>query len=113
MESTKLSTHNFLESVADKNQRLDELKKNVPLHAPYFLKVRAKRSDEDDLVEATRQGFYNYWLTLAEVTDIAHLEYNNFKDSTQGPNSNFQTFNSLEHLIDKITSFQIHAKKKI
>ena len=111
MKSAKLSTNNFIESVVNKDQYFDELKKNTPLHPAYFLKIRAKRSDEDDFVEATRQGFYNYWLTLAEVTDIAHLEYNNFKDLTQRPNSHFETFNSLDNLIDKITKFQIRAKK--
>ncbi len=111
MKSAKLFTNNFIESAVNKDQYLDELKKNISLHPAYFLKIRAKRSGEDDFIEATRQGFYNYWLTLAEVTDIAHLEYNNFKDLTQRPNSDFQAFDSLDHLIDKITNFQIRAKK--
>lgn len=30
-------------------------------------------------IQATRQGYYNYWVTLADVIDIARVEYNNFK----------------------------------
>lgn len=112
MKSAQSASNNFLESVANKNQYWgDKLKKNSSLHASYFSNVRVHRSDEDNFVEATRQGFYNYWLTLEEVTDIAHLEYNNFKDLSQRPHSDFQSSNSLAHLIGKITSFQIRAKQ--
>ncbi|MFZ2776405.1 MAG: NB-ARC domain-containing protein [Candidatus Rickettsiella isopodorum] len=114
MKSAQSASNNFLESVANKNQYGgDKLKKNSSLHASYFsnVRVRVHRSDEANFVEATRQGFYNYWLTLEEVTDIAHLEYNNFKDLSQRPHSDFQSSNSLAHLIGKITSFQIRAKQ--
>lgn len=81
---------------------------------PSFSNLPEKSSDEDNFIQAVHHGCYTYWLTLADVIDIARVEYANFKQfkSVSGSlNSDFQTLNSLEHLIDEITNFQANAKQ--
>ena len=95
--------------------------KNIPSDTPAesslratFLNLPEESCDDENFIQAVRQGCYTYWLTLADVIDIARVEYNNFKrfKSISGSlNSDFQTLNSLDYLIDKITNFQSHAKQ--
>lgn len=75
------------------------------------LKARSKRSDINHFVKATRQGLYTYWFTLEEVAYIARLEYNYFNDLNRKSITSFQTYNSLEPLINEITTFQRQAKQ--
>lgn len=68
--------------------------------------------DQVNFLEATRQGYYTYWLTLADVNNIARIEYNNFKqfkDISSSLNSDFQTLNSLENLLNNVKDFQKKA----
>lgn len=110
MKSTKASFNHLLTSFTDENHYLDESKKNNSLHTPSVSNDRIRRA-ADDFVTMTSHRFYHYWLTLQEVTDIAYVEYNDFKELSRRPNSEFQSLNSLVHLTDVISYFQTRAKQ--
>lgn len=71
-----------------------------------------KLPDQVNFLEATRQGYYTYWLTLADVNNIARIEYNNFKQfkgKSSTLNSDFKILNSLENLLNDVKDFQKKA----
>lgn len=70
-----------------------------------FLKSRVKRNDEITLVEATRKGDHTYWLSQADIADIARLEYKNY-GGIPGSNAEFDVLGSIAQLRAQIDNLQ-------
>jgi|GEM_PF-3016448 len=101
---------NLLISVL-KKQIIDYIEKNSLNLQQYFLLSRHKRSNEQNLEEATEKGKYNYWLSQEDIADIARLEYANFHKPNKVEVSDFEIVGSLDQLITQIASFLVNAKK--
>lgn len=101
---------NLLVSVVEK-QIIDYIEKNSLNLQKYFLLSRHKRSNEQNLEEATEKGKYNYWLSQEDIADIARLEYANFHKPNKVEVSDFEIVGSLDQLITQIASFLVNAKK--
>ena len=108
----KLKSQDHLHYVSSIEKKIRVyLEKNSINIQQYFLLSRHKRSNEQNLEEATEQGKYNYWLSQEDIADIARLEYANFHKPNYVEVSDFEIVGSSDQLITQCASFLFNAKK--
>lgn len=98
-----------------KRKKLASSSKKFKKHLEKHINTRVKRADDkvdNNLVKATKENDYNYWLSQEDIADIARLKYQRFQTVVNYDN-HFEIIGSFPQLKKVVKKFIERIKANI